>query len=186
MKATLFAIAMVTGTASAQSPTIDEGIGKARQMIHESNGWKAFRARNDQFYSCFAYKLAEGEEDGRTLPTGSGMAIGLIGGNTRGFKIYIKDSSNQFEYGLFGKEFYSGTAAIEANGQIFRAIYSFGDLKVSQLLQFEGVRVEAEISTYQYRSHLGRKDFYSGHIDFTGIRAAHAALAECHKSKSSI
>lgn len=114
------------------------------------------------------------------------MALGMIGGRTRGFKLYIKDSSDTFEYGLFGREFYVGVTALEANGQIYNAIYSFGDIKMPQLLALDGQRAEIEITTYEYESRIGRSDRYSGYLDFTGLRSAHQALVDCHNAKNPI
>jgi len=178
-------LALVTSLAtSTGSQVVDEGIGKARQLIYQGDGWSVFRARNGKFYSCFAYKLAQNESEADFSPTGSGMALGMIGGRKRGFKLYIGDSEEKLEYGFFGKELYLGTTALEVDGQIFTAIYSFGDLKLPQLLQLDGKRAEIEINSYEYRSHIGDMDRYSGHFDFTGLKSAHAAVNQCHATKA--
>jgi hypothetical protein len=155
-------------------------------LIHDASGWKAYRARNGKFYSCFAYKLADGEAGEPLGLTGSGMALGMAGGNSHRIKLYISDDSQTFEYGLFGKHTYVGSVALEANGQIYSAIYSFGDLKLARLLELDGSHAEVEIATYQYKSRIGDHDFYSGHLDLTGLKSAHAALAQCHRTKESI
>ena len=181
----MIAPALLLAQAISASPStpVDEGIAKARAFVLDQLVLKVFRARNGQFYSCFAYKLAEGEPDDAAQPTGSGMAVGVFEGHARGFKLYIKDRDEKYEYGLFGREFYVGSVALEAKGKAWFAIYSFGDLKLPELLSLDGEQAEVEIATYRYQSRIGPSDRYSGYIDLQGLRAAHAALAKCHQGK---
>lgn len=177
---TSITVAMVAAIAlGAASAPESEGIGKARQLLFDQNGWKVYRARNVEFHSCFAYKVAEGEA--QPAASGAGMALGQVSG-APGLKIYIADDSEQYEYGLFGEGFYTGRAVLEADGNIWSAVYSFGDLRLPDLLTLDGQLANVEIASYRYRSRVGPRMYFSGQIDLTGLADAYAALESCNRS----
>lgn len=178
--ATALIAALAMGGAAAPE---SEGIGKARQLLFDQQGWKVYRARNVEFHSCFAYKVAEGSQE--PAASGAGMALGQISG-APGLKLYISDDSDQYEYGLFGEGFYTGRALLEAGGNIWSAVYSFGDLQLPDLLALDGQTANVEIASYRYRSRVGPRMYFTGQIDLSGLSDAYAALESCNHSAPSL
>lgn len=178
----MVAVLVLVGQTMA-GPAVDEGIGKGRQLLADVDGWRVYRARNGNIASCFAYKVAEGESVDDVLVSGSGMAVGMLGGNARGLKLYIADGSDEYEIRLFGRELYVGVTALEAGGKIWNSVH---DLTLQDLLSLDGQRVAIEITTYRTRLMVGGTDRFSGFLDVTGVRAAHAALEECRRIRKEL
>jgi hypothetical protein len=179
------------GTAHASDSVgevVEEGLGESRTLLHDQEGWRVYRARNKEFLSCFAFKLAEP----LTLSPyvrGSSMALGRISGSY-GFKIWIADvdllsrtGTPEFDFGLFGRYTNIHVYAIEDGDRIISGLGRYGDIKLSEILEWEGEKHRIEVNTSEYQSLIGDYDQFDGVLDMTGIKAAFSKLQECHAAR---
>lgn len=143
--------------------------GTYRWPLLAADGWRVWRRSYHFDGTCIAIKPAPGKrwpdiDEHRALPHGGA-----------GFYLLIKDGWSQPNLGFYGDYLYDKRSSATIAGQ------PAGDPgTLRQVLSWEGRKVDFTVSTLPDRDAFSDFQRERGQIDFTGVRAAYAALMRCH------